>query len=452
MRGRIGWSITAVVLVAAVAACDLAAAPPTADPGADWLHVKAESALTRWATAVAGSGGQRAFAQVGDPTGQVGNWEVAVGENNKLAVMAGQVLDTPEMPAEKPPDGEVRWSDGTTRMVSLTTARDAVTALTGHGGGDCSGCRPVLLTGARLTTGQVDTSHGSATVPVWEFTVEGSAVRLTRVAIDPASMVVLPPWDPIGVPFTLSIMSASGAVDGRDLTVKFIGAEHSADEPCWRRRQRDGSRVGNGGRRDRCRAITTRLRPAAPWWGTSEQPWPSWPRPSETGPSERPGWRTRPGRPDTMKRFRALPRHVRPAARRRARDRELQSVRDQGHPAAAATGWRGRGSPAIPGLHRGVEPRGIRHRRLCPEVMSLPVGHDWTGVDESCPVYADDLITLVGHMVPGRGFVPLGVDPVDVPPFPSRPGHRPVPDEPRATSLTHATRRLDPRTIADRGA
>jgi hypothetical protein len=31
------------------------------------------------------------------------------------------------------------------------------------------------------------------------------------------------------------------------------------------------------------------------------------------------------------------------------------------------------------------------------------------------PVYADDLTTLIGHDVPGRGFVPLGVDPAAVP-------------------------------------
>jgi hypothetical protein len=31
------------------------------------------------------------------------------------------------------------------------------------------------------------------------------------------------------------------------------------------------------------------------------------------------------------------------------------------------------------------------------------------------PVYADDLATLIGHDVPGRGFVPLGVDPAAVP-------------------------------------
>jgi hypothetical protein len=31
------------------------------------------------------------------------------------------------------------------------------------------------------------------------------------------------------------------------------------------------------------------------------------------------------------------------------------------------------------------------------------------------PVYADDLRTIIGHDVPGRGFVPLGVDPAAVP-------------------------------------
>jgi hypothetical protein len=34
---------------------------------------------------------------------------------------------------------------------------------------------------------------------------------------------------------------------------------------------------------------------------------------------------------------------------------------------------------------------------------------------DQIPVYADDLTTLIGHDVPGRGFVPLGVDPATVP-------------------------------------
>lgn len=34
---------------------------------------------------------------------------------------------------------------------------------------------------------------------------------------------------------------------------------------------------------------------------------------------------------------------------------------------------------------------------------------------EPIPVYADDLTTLIGHDVPDRGFIPLGVDPAPVP-------------------------------------
>ena len=43
-------------------------------------------------------------------------------------------------------------------------------------------------------------------------------------------------------------------------------------------------------------------------------------------------------------------------------------------------------------------------------------------VDEPWPVYAPDLMTLIGHMFPGRGFVPLGVDPNVVPTYPAQEG------------------------------
>jgi len=41
---------------------------------------------------------------------------------------------------------------------------------------------------------------------------------------------------------------------------------------------------------------------------------------------------------------------------------------------------------------------------------------------EPWPVYAANLVTLVGHMVPGHGFVPLGVDPKAVPTQPVQQG------------------------------
>ena len=40
------------------------------------------------------------------------------------------------------------------------------------------------------------------------------------------------------------------------------------------------------------------------------------------------------------------------------------------------------------------------------------------------PVYADDLTTLIGHMVAGRGFVPLGADPLSVPLLPVQQGNQ----------------------------
>lgn len=234
MPSRLGrWNtILAVMLAAGSAACAGTGPPSTADPGTDWLQVKAHSVLARWTKAVDAAGGQGAFIPVGGSTAQVGDWEVDVGSNNKPAVMAGLVQAVVDLPPQKPPDGQVRWPDGTTLTVRLMSAKEAVSGWTPEGGADCPGCQPVRITGARLTTGQVETSRGPATAPLWEFTVKGSAVRLTRIAVAAAMTVELPPLEPVGVPFTLSIDSAGGTVAGLDLTVRFVGARDSADKPC----------------------------------------------------------------------------------------------------------------------------------------------------------------------------------------------------------------------------
>ena len=68
--------------------------------------------------------------------------------------------------------------------------------------------------------------------------------------------------------------------------------------------------------------------------------------------------------------------------------------------------------------------------------LALPAG----------PVYAEDLRTLIGRMVTGKGFVPLGVDPRSVPDFPVQqgPSFAAPPDEPR--SLTMYVRRATGQT------
>jgi hypothetical protein len=50
-------------------------------------------------------------------------------------------------------------------------------------------------------------------------------------------------------------------------------------------------------------------------------------------------------------------------------------------------------------------------------VIDGPLGADGRPVSPDMPVYADDLTTLVGHHVPGVGFVPLGTDSRAVPTF-----------------------------------
>jgi hypothetical protein len=169
---------------------------------------------------------------VGEMTGQVGDWEVSVGDNNKSALMAGMIQATVNLSSEAPPDGQLRWQDGTTETVRLISPQAALSAIGADGNGGCPDCVPLQMTGARLTTGPVQTSRGPATAPVWEFTVRGTAVRVTRVAIADRIAVVPPPWNASDSPVGISIESATGSVGGRQLTVTFIGAPAAGDQAC----------------------------------------------------------------------------------------------------------------------------------------------------------------------------------------------------------------------------
>ena len=75
-------------------------------------------------------------------------------------------------------------------------------------------------------------SRGPATVPVWEFTIKGTAVRVTRVAVADRISVVPPPWDPSNAAEGIAIESAHGTPDARQLTVSFVGAPDRGDRPC----------------------------------------------------------------------------------------------------------------------------------------------------------------------------------------------------------------------------
>ena len=95
-------------------------------------------------------------------------------------------------------------------------------------------CGWLTITGATLTTAEVDTARGNATVPVWAFAVQGLAEPLLRVAVEPAAEVSdfepgLPP-----LPTTGRIGVASGqdvvGSDGSRLTVR-VGIGSCDSEP-----------------------------------------------------------------------------------------------------------------------------------------------------------------------------------------------------------------------------
>jgi len=196
------------------------------------LHGQARAALARWADAVAAAGGPSPVVLVGERTGQVGDWEAAVGDNNKRALYAGMIVADSSLPVAAPPETKVVWQDGTSATVRVISAQDALVAIQGGTSGPCSDCTSLRITAAKLTVGPIQTSRGPATAPVWEFAVAGTAVKVTRVAIANAITVVPPPWDANDPPIGLAIESASGTVGGRELTVTFVGAPAPGDQPC----------------------------------------------------------------------------------------------------------------------------------------------------------------------------------------------------------------------------
>jgi hypothetical protein len=186
--------------------------------------------LSAWADAVAAAGAHASVTPVGDLTGQVGDWEEAVGDNNKRALMAGMVASDRPLSEEVPPDGEVVWQDGTTTKVPLMSAQQAIVAIESTTEAPCSDCTMLLATDARLTSGPIQTSRGPATAPIWEFTLQGTAVKVTRVAIaNPVAVASSGEGDP---QLGLAIDSASGSVSGTELTVAFVGAPDPGDKPC----------------------------------------------------------------------------------------------------------------------------------------------------------------------------------------------------------------------------
>ena len=229
---RIG-AVAMVLIVAAVASCGPFEFAGRANETAR-LHEQADAALARWAAAVAAAGGQQDFVPTEGMTGQVGDWEVDVGDNNKPALMAGLVESATQLPDDLPPKAEIRWNDGTTKTVPTISAAQALRDLRDEPESPCPECHPLRVNGARLSTATVQTSRGPATAPAWEFSLAGTHVKLTRIAIAAGDgpAVQLPPWDANNPSAGVRIDSATRTADGRQLTAWFTGAPDGAEKPC----------------------------------------------------------------------------------------------------------------------------------------------------------------------------------------------------------------------------
>jgi hypothetical protein len=197
----------------------------------DRIHQQAHDALVRWADAVRENGGA-AITFTGALTSQLGEWEPALAENNTLALASGAVLPSQPLPAERPGKREVKWVDGTKLDAEILSASAALQDLIEAADEPCDACDPLIVTEANLATGLVETSTGPADVPMWVYAVQGSAVRITRVAVDKGVTIDPPPWNASDPPEGISITQAIGKPDARTIWVWFLGRSDGVDKPC----------------------------------------------------------------------------------------------------------------------------------------------------------------------------------------------------------------------------
>jgi hypothetical protein len=226
-----------IALVAVLAGCgqagDGAAGIGPGGDEPDRLRQQARDALTRYDKALGDAGSPR-FVPVGELTGMRGDWEPANGDNNKAALGAGRVVAAGALPAAPNRTGEVVWANGARQTFPLISASEALDQLTAAGSGDCPGCATLQVTGARLTTTPIETTRGRATAPAWEYSLDGTAVRVTQVAVAGSAIVTVTPpsWDPYNPPGGLAIDSATTTPPGSQLTVTFTGSPGPASQPC----------------------------------------------------------------------------------------------------------------------------------------------------------------------------------------------------------------------------
>jgi hypothetical protein len=215
-------------VVLALAGCGSTPAPsPSGEPAHEVATRRATDVVTAWTDGDLLARWEAAFVPATSLTVEP-DW-APVG-HLKASFSGGWVRTARPLP-DLAGTGTVRYaaSDGalTVRTVGAATA---YRAMTNPRSGECpppaggGGCGWLTVTRATLTTAEMATARGPATVPVWAFAVEGLDEPLLRVAVEPAQEVSdfepqLPP-----TPTTDGVGLASGQdvvrSQGRDLTVR----------------------------------------------------------------------------------------------------------------------------------------------------------------------------------------------------------------------------------------
>jgi hypothetical protein len=222
-----------VVVAFATAACsvngflsaDSTTIPIVQPQATDRLHRQAQEALDRWAQAVKDNGGST-ITFTGALTSQIGDWESAVATKDKAALLGGAIVASSPLSENRPGKREIRWTDGPKVDAQVLSAAQALQELIADVAKPCkTSCTPLEVTDANLATSLAETSTGPAEVPTWVFTLQGTAVRITRVAVDRSVTVTPGPWNVDDPPVGISIVAARGEPDSATLEVDFVGAQ-----------------------------------------------------------------------------------------------------------------------------------------------------------------------------------------------------------------------------------
>lgn len=185
---------------------------------------QAEAVLQNWADFMADTP-HDAIVFVHDLT-QGGGWDESNADDAKSAFLTGLIDAAVKLPGQEPPPGEVVWTEGTRQQVSLVSAATAfeeMVAELSESGGSCEGCRPLQVIGAELTTRTATTSHGDASVPVWQFDFAPGDRPMTPISYVAVKDRIGPQdWHAWGdhAPFT---MAAYGTAEDSEITVAFTG-------------------------------------------------------------------------------------------------------------------------------------------------------------------------------------------------------------------------------------